>query len=74
MRTSLRVGLVAMAAMLGGSDLVSAQTAKIKLGDYRSSLQFISEHPEVVSERETDGATQCDLPVEAHDRPVDLRP
>jgi cell division cycle protein 37 len=29
--------------------------AKIKLGDYRASLQFISEHPEVVSERETDG-------------------
>jgi cell division cycle protein 37 len=29
--------------------------AKIKLGDYRSALQFISEHPEVVSERETDG-------------------
>jgi cell division cycle protein 37 len=29
--------------------------AKIKLGDYRSSLQFISEHPEVVTERETDG-------------------
>lgn len=31
------------------------QFAKIKLGDYRASLQFISEHPEVVSERETDG-------------------
>jgi cell division cycle protein 37 len=29
--------------------------AKIKLGDYRTSLQFISEHPEIVSERETDG-------------------
>jgi cell division cycle protein 37 len=29
--------------------------ARIKLGDYRASLQFISEHPEVVTERETDG-------------------
>ena len=29
--------------------------AKIKLGDYRASLKFISEHPEVVKERETDG-------------------
>jgi len=29
--------------------------AKIKLGDYRASLQFVSEHPEVVAERETDG-------------------
>ena len=29
--------------------------AKIKLGDYRSCLQFISEHPGVVAERETDG-------------------
>jgi cell division cycle protein 37 len=29
--------------------------AKIKLGDYRASLQFISEHSEIVSERETDG-------------------
>ena len=31
------------------------QFAKIKLGDYRASLQFISQHPEVVTERETDG-------------------
>lgn len=31
------------------------QFAKIKLGNYRASLQFISEHPELVSERETDG-------------------
>ncbi|KZF21724.1 Cdc37 family protein [Xylona heveae TC161] len=29
--------------------------AKIKVGDYRASLQFISEHPDVVTERETDG-------------------
>ena len=29
--------------------------AKIKPGDYRACLQFISEHPEVVAERETDG-------------------
>lgn len=29
--------------------------AKIKVGDYRSCLQFISEHPEIVAERETDG-------------------
>jgi cell division cycle protein 37 len=29
--------------------------AKIKIGDYRACLQFISEHPEVVAERETDG-------------------
>ncbi len=31
------------------------QFAKIKPGDYRASLQFISQHPEVVTERETDG-------------------
>jgi cell division cycle protein 37 len=29
--------------------------AKIKAGDYRSSLQFISEHPQVIAEKETDG-------------------
>lgn len=29
--------------------------AKIKIGDYRACLQFISEHPEVVAEPETDG-------------------
>ena len=29
--------------------------AKIKIGDYRGSLQFISENREVVAERETDG-------------------
>ena len=29
--------------------------AKIKVGDYRACLQFISEHPDVVAERETDG-------------------
>ena len=31
------------------------QFAKIKIGDYRASLQFISAHPEVMAERETDG-------------------
>lgn len=29
--------------------------SKIKAGDYRACLQYISEHPEVVAERETDG-------------------
>ena len=29
--------------------------AKIKMGDYRACLQFISEHPQVLAERETDG-------------------
>ncbi|KAJ9625886.1 hsp90 co-chaperone Cdc37 [Taxawa tesnikishii (nom. ined.)] len=29
--------------------------AKIKFGDYRSSLQFISENPSVLGEKETDG-------------------
>ena len=29
--------------------------AKIKVGDYRACLQYISEHPQVVAERETDG-------------------
>lgn len=29
--------------------------AKIKLGDYRAAHQFISEHPAVLAERETDG-------------------
>ena len=32
MRTGLRLGLVMMAAVLGGSGIASAQTAKIKLG------------------------------------------
>jgi cell division cycle protein 37 len=34
---------------------LAKQFAKIKIGDYRSCLQFISEHPEVAAERETDG-------------------
>ncbi|KAI6716071.1 hypothetical protein JHW43_001329 [Diplocarpon mali] len=29
--------------------------SKIKIGDYRASLQYISSHPQVLSERETDG-------------------
>ena len=29
--------------------------AKIKIGDYRECLQFISHHPEIVAEQETDG-------------------
>jgi cell division cycle protein 37 len=29
--------------------------ALIKMGDYRACLQFISEHPQVVAEKETDG-------------------
>jgi cell division cycle protein 37 len=29
--------------------------ANIKMGDYRSSLQFISTHPQVLAEKETDG-------------------
>lgn len=29
--------------------------AKIKMGDYRACLQFISENPDVMTERETDG-------------------
>lgn len=31
------------------------QFAQIKIGDYRSCLEFISTHPTVVAERETDG-------------------
>jgi cell division cycle protein 37 len=31
------------------------QFAKIKTGDYRACLQFISEHPQVIAESETDG-------------------
>jgi cell division cycle protein 37 len=31
------------------------QFANIKMGDYRACLQFISQHPEVVAEKETDG-------------------
>jgi cell division cycle protein 37 len=31
------------------------QFAQIKMGDYRACLQFISSHPQVVAERETDG-------------------
>lgn len=36
------------------SDL-ARQFAKIKLNDYRTLLQFIGEHPDVVAEKETDG-------------------
>lgn len=42
--------------------------AKIKLGDYRACLQFISEHPEIVAERETNG-----LLVEAFNAQMDGR-
>jgi len=31
------------------------QFGQIKLGDYRACLQFISQHPQVLAERETDG-------------------
>jgi cell division cycle protein 37 len=31
------------------------QFAHIKMGDYRACLQFISQHPEVLAEKETDG-------------------
>jgi cell division cycle protein 37 len=42
--------------------------AKIKLSDYRACLQFISQHPEIVSSRETDG-----LLVEAFNAQMDGR-
>jgi cell division cycle protein 37 len=47
------------------SDLAK-QFARIKIGDYRACLQFISEHPEIVTERETDG-----LLVEAFNNQID---
>jgi cell division cycle protein 37 len=34
---------------------IGKQFALIKMGDYRACLQFISEHPQVVAEKETDG-------------------
>ena len=34
---------------------LAKQFAKIRMGDYRACLQFISEHPSIVAERETDG-------------------
>src|SRR5262249_7393329 len=37
--------------------------AKISVGDYRSCLQFISEHPDILTERDSDG-----LLVEAFDQ------
>ncbi len=40
--------------------------AKIKIGDYRPCLNFISQHPSIVSERETDG-----LLVEAFNAQID---
>lgn len=43
--------------------------AKIKFGDYRASHQFISQHPAVLSERETDG-----LLVEAFSAEMDGKP
>lgn len=45
----------------GASDL-GKRFAMIKPGDYKAMLQFISEHPEIVAEKETDG-----LLVEAFD-------
>jgi cell division cycle protein 37 len=50
------------------SDLAK-RFAKIKIGDYRTCLQFISEHPEVVAERETDG-----LLVEAFNSEMEGKP
>lgn len=35
--------------------VLGRQFASLKYGDYRSCLAFISEHPEIISERETDG-------------------
>ena len=35
--------------------VLGKQFAKIKVGDYKASLKFISEHHEVVAEHETDG-------------------
>ena len=50
MRTSLRLGLVVMAAMFGGSDLATAQAAKIKLGYAKCAhclpMSLISRHGE----------------------------
>lgn len=34
---------------------IGKQFSKIKMGDYRASLQFISKNPQVVAEKETDG-------------------
>ncbi|EER28785.1 Cdc37 family protein [Coccidioides posadasii C735 delta SOWgp] len=33
---------------------LAKQFAKLKVGDYRSTLQFIMDHPEIVTERKTD--------------------
>ncbi|KAG0647683.1 Hsp90 chaperone kinase-targeting subunit [Hyphodiscus hymeniophilus] len=37
------------------ASVLGKQFANIKMGDYRTSLQFISAHPEVMAERDTDG-------------------
>ncbi|TAQ90906.1 hypothetical protein B7494_g751 [Chlorociboria aeruginascens] len=34
---------------------IGKQFAKIKIGDYRACLEFLSNHPEVITEKETDG-------------------
>ena len=34
---------------------IGKKFARIKMGDYRACVNFISEHPEVLAERETDG-------------------
>jgi cell division cycle protein 37 len=41
---------------------LALEFAKIKIGDYRACLQFVSEHPEIVTERKTD-----ELLIEAFD-------
>ncbi|KAH0561917.1 hypothetical protein GP486_003373 [Trichoglossum hirsutum] len=45
---------------------IGKEFAKIKIGDYKDCLQFISEHPDVVAEKETDG-----LLVEAFNTQID---
>lgn len=39
---------------INASDLAK-QFAKIKIGDYRTSYQFIQEHPDIVADKECDG-------------------
>ncbi|ORX96848.1 hypothetical protein BCR34DRAFT_497393 [Clohesyomyces aquaticus] len=48
---------------------LALQFSKIKIGDYSSCLSFISQHPTILSEKETDG-----LLVEAFNAALDSKP
>lgn len=49
---------------------IGKKFAEIKLGDYRACLQYISEHPDVVAESESDGILIMGLDAELAGKPA----